>query len=252
MASGLLAQYTSAPRTVPWVAYLGLLAAAGVALLFVPETMPAGRGVMSLVPRLTHLPVDLRSTFVRATAAAVAGFSAIGFFSSLVPSLLKSALGRPSHALGGLVIFSLYAATLVGQLAGRRLGRHRAIPPGLVLTGTGLAVVAVGFSGSSILVVVVGAVIGGLGAGLAIMGGLGLLNAACPPERRAETLSAYFTVTYLSSGVPVVAAAVIAEHVGSVSATAIVAGWIGLLVVALLAVSLIGRPALRRSGATSR
>ena len=60
-----------------------------------------------------------------ATATAAAGFGTIGFFSSLVPALLKSALGQPNHALGGLVIFSLYAATAVGQLAGRR----RAIPP---------------------------------------------------------------------------------------------------------------------------
>ena len=247
LVSGLLAEYTSAPRTVPWVVYLGLLAAAAVALLFVPETMTERRGAMSSMPRFTRLPVHLRFTFVRATATAVAGFSAIGFFSSLVPSLLKSALGRPNHALGGLVVFSLYAAAAVGQVGGRRLGRRRAIPPGLVLTALGLAVVAVGFADTSISVVV----LGGLGAGLAVMGGLGLLNAACPPERRAETLSAYFTVTYLTSAVPVVAAAFMAQHVGSVSATVMVAGWIGLLVVALLGVRLVGRAPAPRSGAAS-
>ena len=195
--------------------------------------------------------MHLRFTFVRATATAVAGFSAIGFFSSLVPSLLKSALGRPNHALGGLVVFFLYAATAVGQLGGRGLGRRRAIPPGLVLTAIGLAVVAVGFADTSISVVVLGAVLGGLGAGLAVMGGLGLLNAACPPERRAETLSAYFTVTYLTSAVPVVAAAFMAQHVGSVSATVMVAGWIGLLVVTLIGVRLVGRAPAPRSGAAS-
>jgi MFS family permease len=251
LVSGLLAEYTSAPRTVPWVVYLGLVAAAAVALLFVPETMTGQRGAMSSMPRFTHLPVGLRFTFVRATATGVAGFSAIGFFSSLVPSLLKSALGRPNHALGGLVVFSLYAASAVGQLGGRRFGRRRAIPPGLVLTAIGVAVVAVGFADTSISVLVLGALVGGLGAGLAVMGGLGLLNAACPPERRAEILSAYFTVTYLSSAVPVVAAAFMAQHVGSVSATVMVAGWIGLLVVALLAVRLVGRAPAPRSGVAS-
>ena len=251
LASGVLAEYTSAPRTVPWAAYLGVLAAAAVALFFVPETMTERPGAMSLMPRLTHLPADMRFTFVRATATAVAAFSAIGFFSSLVPSLLKSALGRPNHALGGLVVFSLFAATAIGQVGGRRLGRRRAIAPGLVLTAIGLAVVAVGFSDASIALVVLGAILGGLGAGLAVMGGLGLLNAACPPEHRAEILSAYFTVTYLSSALPVIAAAFMAQHVGTVSATVMVAGWIGLLVVALLAVSRLGGVPAPGSGPAS-
>ena len=50
---------------------------------------------------------------------------------------------------------------------------------------------------------------------------------------------------------PVIAAAFMAQHVGTVSATVMVAGWIGLLVVALLAVSRLGGVPAPGSGPAS-
>lgn len=150
--------------------------------------------------------------------------------------MLKTSLHHPNHALAGAVVFVLYAAAAAGQIAGKRLGRSRAIPSGLVVTGAGLAVVVAAFATTTLGLLVGGAVVCGLGVGLAVMGGLALVNELCPPDQRAEILAAFFVVTYVSAAVPVVLAAVMADHAGSVAAASMVAGWIALLIVVTMAV----------------
>ena len=99
---------------------------------------------------------------------------------------------------------------------------------------------------------IAGAVVCGLGVGLAIMGGLALVNEVCPPGQRAEILSAFFVVTYISAAIPVVLAAVMADHGGSVAATSMVAGLIGLLIVVAIAIGLQRRGSERLPAPGSR
>lgn len=239
LVAGLLAQYAGDPRTLPWQFYLGLLIVAALMLLAVPETVGhRTTGAVGVRPRLIHLPRDVRRPFTEAATTAVVGFGTLGFFSSLVPSLLKASLHRPNHALGGTVVFLLYAAAVAGQFAGKRLGRSRAIPSGLLITAAGLAMVVAAFATTTLGLLIVGAVVCGLGVGLAIMGGLALVNEVCPPGQRAEILAAFFVITYISAALPVVLAAVIADHAGSVAATSMVAGLIGLLIIAAMMVRL--------------
>jgi MFS family permease len=239
LVAGLLAQYGGSPRTLPWQVYLGVLCVAALMVLAVPETVgDRTRGVAGIRPRLIHLPRNVRRPFTEAITTAVVGFGTLGFFSSLVPSLVKASLHRPNHALGGAVVFILYAAVVAGQFAGKRLGRSRSILSGLIVTAVGLAVVVAAFATTTLWLLVVGAVVCGLGVGLAVIGGLALVNQVCPPGHRAEILSAFFVVTYVSAAVPVVLSAVMADHGGSVAATSMVAGLIGLLIVVTLVIRL--------------
>ena len=239
LVAGLLAQYGGSPRTLPWQLYLGVLAVAALMMLAVPETVgDRTSGVAGIRPRLIHLPPDVRRPFTEAITTAVVGFGTLGFFSSLVPSLVKASLHRPNHALGGAVVFVLYAAAVAGQFAGKRLGRSRSIPSGLVITAVGLAVVVTAFATTTLWLLIVGAVVCGLGVGLAVMGGLALVNEVCPPGHRAEILSAFFVVTYISAAIPVVLSAVMADHGGTVAAVSMVAGLIGLLIVITLVLRL--------------
>jgi MFS family permease len=95
------------------------------------------------------------------------------------------------------------------------------------MTAVGLAVVVAAFVTTTLWLLVASAVVCGLGVGLAVMGGLALVNEVCPPGHRAEILSAFFVVTYVSAAIPVVLSAVMADHGGSVAASSMVAGLIG-------------------------
>jgi MFS family permease len=239
LAAGLLAQYGGHPRTLPWQLYLGLLGVAALMVLAVPETVGhRTAGAAGIRPELIRLPPGIRRPFTEAAATAVVGFGTLGFFSSLVPSLLKASLHRPNHALGGAVVFLLYAAAVAGQVAGKRLGRSRAIRSGLLVTAVGLALVVAAFATTTLGLLVAAAVVCGLGVGLAVMGGLALVNQVCPPGQRAQILAAFFVVTYVSAALPVILAAVMADHAGSVAAVSMVAGLIGLLIVAAVVVRL--------------
>jgi MFS family permease len=61
---------------------------------------------------------------------------------------------------------------------------------------------------------VAGAILGGLGFGIAFLGGLRALVATIPPEHRAATMSAFFVVAYASLSLPAVLAGVAVTHLG--------------------------------------
>jgi hypothetical protein len=96
---------------------------------------------------------------------------------------------------------------------------------GMTLTATAVAVgSAPFFLGASAL--------GGVGFGLAFMGALRHLSAAIPPDRRAEVMSAFYVVGYLSLALPAVAAGITAGAIGLSETFEIFSG--AVVVIALL------------------
>ena len=59
-----------------------------------------------------------------------------------------------------------------------------------------------------------GSVVGGLGFGVAFLGGLRSLVAAIPPEHRAAVMSAFYIVAYASLSIPAVLAGLVVTHLG--------------------------------------
>jgi predicted MFS family arabinose efflux permease len=59
-----------------------------------------------------------------------------------------------------------------------------------------------------------GSILGGVGFGIAFLGGLRTLVAAIPPQHRAAVLSAFYVVAYLSGSVPAVLAGLVVGHLG--------------------------------------
>jgi len=74
-------------------------------------------------------------------------------------------------------------------------------------------IVAAGATGSGSMYVF-GSIVGGMGFGIAYLGGLRALVAAIPPESRAAVMSAFYVVAYASLSVPAVLAGVVVTHLG--------------------------------------
>jgi hypothetical protein len=97
-----------------------------------------------------------------------------------------------------------------------------------------MGVLALGLALSSLALLVAGGVVAAFGQGLSFRAGLAAVNAAAPPERRAEVASSFFVVAYLAISVPVIGVGVLAETAGLRAAGLVFAGVVAALSAAAL------------------
>jgi MFS family permease len=236
VTAGVLATYGSAPLVAPFVTSLILVLLASVGLRFSAEPRPAVGGFVVRVER-PRVPAEVRVVFVRAALAAFAGFSVMGLFTAVSPTLL-GILGVHDHAVVGLVVFSFFGASAVGQLATARSSEYAALRGGVLVMGVGGALVGVGLLTAALPLFLAGAVVSGSGQGASFRAGLIALTRMSAAGRRAEVTSSFFVVCYVALAVPVVGVGALTAVLGSVSSGVVCS----VVVVALAIVSVILQP----------
>ncbi|MFF4953447.1 MFS transporter [Streptomyces chattanoogensis] len=203
LLSGVLAQYAPWPLTLPFLVHLGLLAVAAVLTWLLPETVGNPRRAR-LRPERLRLPPEVRGVFTPCAVAAFAGFSLLGLFTAVAPSFVSRTLDVDNLAVSGAIVCTVFLGSTLGQLLTGRLGVRRALPGGCLVLVAGLVLVSTSLAVRSLPVLVIGAVCGGIGQGLAFRAGLTAVGAAAPPAHRGGTISAFFLVAYLGISLPVV------------------------------------------------
>ena len=213
LLAGILAQFAPLPLRLTYWVDLGLILLAIVAVSVVPDAV-----AVPAHPRLRlrppSVPPSVRPAFLRVAIAGFAGFSVLGLFTAVTPSFLLDLLHEPSHALSGGLVFVLFAASALGQIAlARPLGRHAmAAGCGALITGMGL--LAVGLAATSLPFVVAAAIVAGLGQGLCMRAGLEAITTQAPAQHRAGIASAFFIVMYIAIALPVVGEGLAATRLG--------------------------------------
>jgi MFS family permease len=210
LLAGLLAQWVASPLQVPFWVDLALLVPAAIGVWAMPE--PVQRSAHpKLRPQGLHVPAEIRATFTRAALAAFAGFAVLGLFTAVAPAFLSEVLGVSSHAVVGLVVFSVFAASTAGQVALNWIAERRAMTVGCAGLIAGMALLAVGLGIGSLALLVLGGLVAGFGQGLSFRSGLAALNAKSPSDHRAEVASSFFVVAYVAISIPVVGEGLLAE-----------------------------------------
>jgi MFS family permease len=233
LLAGLLADYCSWPLRLPFAVHLGLLAPAALGLLLTPETVR--RRQFRFSPQRLSVPPEVRGVFIRGATAGLASFAVAGLFSSVAPTFLAQILGRTSHGLAGLIVFILFGASVVGQLALARLSDRQGLVYGCVGLVVGVGLVALALGIESLAALIAGAAVDGLGGGLVMGAGLAAINQRAPVERRGETASSFFVVMYIGLSVPVIGVGVAAHSFGLRSAGIAFSAAVAALVLAVLA-----------------
>jgi MFS family permease len=240
LVAGFLAQFAPLPLRLPFWVGLGLTL---LALLFVwamPETVDVPER-----PRLRisppDLPPEVRPVFIPAATAGFAGFAVLGLFAAVAPSFLLDLLHEHSHALSGALVFTVFAASTLGQvvLAGR-FG-HRALAAGCVALIAGMGLLAAGLAGTSLSLVIASAIIAGLGQGLCMRAGLEAVNARAPAQRRAGVASSFFIVMYVGIALPVIGMGIAATRLGLQTAGIALSIAVAVIAAIALATTLIPR-----------
>jgi MFS family permease len=220
LVAGVLAQYAPDPTTLVFEVYLAVLAAAGVILLLVPETVrPRTRPAL----RFTGLgiPQRGRGEFIAAGVAGFAAFALLGLFSSLVPGFIAGELHQGSHAVQGALVFLLLAVGAVTQVALSRFASRRVILTGLGLLLAGLALIVAALAQSAMGLFLVGTVAGGVAVGAIFLGSLATANRLAPAGQRGQSLSAFFVACYAGLVIPVVGVGVLSGFTGTFPAVLI-------------------------------
>lgn len=233
LLAGVLSQFAGSPLRLTFWVDLGLLVPAAAFVWAAPETVTAGQGARLSIQRL-HIPPQVRATFIRAALAGFAGFSVLGLFSAVAPGFLGQILHISNHATVGLVVFAVFAASTIGQTALQLIPTVAALLAGCVALIVGMGLVAGGLVASSLVLLVAGGVVGGLGQGLSFRAGLAAINEQSPSDRRGEVASSFFVIAYLAISLPVVGVGVLAQ-LTSLRA----AGIVFTVLVALLALTVV-------------
>ena len=203
LLAGVLAQYLPWPLHLCFALDLVLLVLAAIAVYCIPETVSR-----SARPRLTmekpHLPAGVRAVFVPAAIANFAGFLVTGLFTSVAPAVVGDLLHYRNHALIGSVIFLVFVGSSAGQFGQDYLRESRKLPVACIALMIGMALVGVAVVAASLTVLIAGALIAGMGQGMAFRAGMGAVVAASPAAHRGGVAALFFINVYIAISIPVV------------------------------------------------
>jgi MFS family permease len=213
LLSSSLVQLGHAPRELPYVLLLTLFAVAFVGAYLMPEPVEQRRRFRLTFQR-PSVPATARRPFLLASLAVLSSWSIGGLFFSLGPELGDRLFSTTNVVVAGIGIVALAGSAALAQIVLGRLAPWIGASAGSVAlaAGTGLIVTSAAVTSSTIYLV--GSIIGGIGFGLAFLGGLRALVGSIPAHHRAAVLSAFYVVAYASLSIPAVLAGIVVTHIG--------------------------------------
>ena len=225
LLGGLLAQFASAPLRLPFLVYLALLGVTAGVIVFAPETVAKPRPwrEVSLRPRL-GVPQQIRLQFVSPAVTGFAAFALIGFYSALIPNLLRDSLALPAPAVAGGVVFELFAIAAVTILLSGRIASQAAMLSALALLPPSLWLLVAAEAARSLPLLLCATAAGGIAGGLGYRGSLEVINRIAPADRRSEVVSSYLIALFAGNSLPVIGIGLLAAAAGSLVAHLIFAG----------------------------
>jgi MFS family permease len=244
LVSGLLASVTPWPTTAPYVLDAVLATILALVLVRIPETRPV---TQHAAPRakVIYVPPEIRVAFVGPAAVGALSFMAGGWLFALAPSFLHEALGIhiTQPVVAGLFTALALFVNGVTQVALRNHHSQAETTTGVVILLAGMAIIAAAAIPALLPIAIVGAVLTGIGSGIAQMSAMHSVQHLAPVHARGSVMSTYVTLCYLALSVPVIVAGFAAE----VFSLSTVTAW---YVVALVAVSVVALAFLRRAHRT--
>jgi MFS family permease len=214
LVASAVVEWLPAPRVLPYVVLFVAFAITLAGAILMPEPVTE-RSRPRLTPQRPRVPAGVRRPFLLAALAVLSSWSIGGLFLALGPQLTATLFDSTDHLVAGLGAFVLAGTGALAQLVlGSRMAPWRGAAYGSVALATGVLVIVASASAESGALLLVGAVIGGAGFGLAFLGALRALSGVIPTEHRAEVMSAFYVVAYASLSLPAVAAGFLVTPMG--------------------------------------
>jgi MFS family permease len=233
LVAGLLAQWAPAPRVIPFLPHMVLMAIVLVVARGAPETLTAGdsRGVR-LAPR------GVGSARFRGVVGPMAPwvFAAPAIAFALLPSVVGADHATDGIALtASITMLCALAGVLVQPLA-RRLDAHgasnRAATTGLLVLVAGLAIGAATAQAHETWLLVPSSIVLGCAYGLCLVAGLVEIQRLADPGSLAGLTATYYALSYLGFAAPYLIS--LGAHVASYSTLLAIAAALALVTAAVV------------------
>jgi len=217
--SGFLVQYLPAPTHLVYAVLCVIFVLQGIGVALMADTIaPAPGALASLKPRLS-IPAAVRGPLLLALPVLVASWALAGFYGSLGPMLVRGMLGVGSALLGGLALFVLAASAGLAVLVLQHREPRAMMTFGASLLAAGVGVAVWSLSHHAIAAFFAGTSIAGMGFGAGFQGAVRSIVSFAAPHERAGVLSVVFIISYLSMGMPAIAAGVLVARHGNILGT---------------------------------
>jgi MFS family permease len=213
LVSSTLVQLGPAPRVLPYVVLFVLFAIAFAGAYRMPEPVTE-RGRFRLTWERPSVPPAVRRSFFLAGLAVLSSWSIGGLYFSLGPELSAQLFHTTDVMVSGIGIVALAGSAALSQLLLGRTAPWIGASAGSIGLAAGMLLVVVAATTNSSATYLIGSILGGIGFGVAYLGGLRGLVAAIPHEHRAAVMSAFYIVAYASMSVPAVLAGLVVSHIG--------------------------------------
>jgi MFS family permease len=211
LVSSSLVQLGSAPRVLPYVLLFALFAIAFAGAYWMAEPVAEREGFRLTLQR-PRVPPVVRRPFLLAGLAVLSSWSIGGLFFSLGPELGADLFDTSNVIVSGIGIVALAGSAALAALLLGRIAPWIGASAGSIALAAGMILIVVAAGTDSSATYLVGSIVGGIGFGIAFLGGLRALVAAIPYEQRAAVMSAFYIVAYASLSVPAVLAGVVVTH----------------------------------------
>jgi MFS family permease len=235
---GAAALITFAPDPLHMVydVLLGITVLMIALLWFMPESTTRKSGALASLRPHVSVPQQSRSILVKLTPANIAAWSLGGFYLSLMPTVVATAMGVASPWVGGVVVSALMLTAAAAVATFRDWPARRLIVMGTSTLSLGVAVSMFGIYEQQVAALLAGTVIAGIGFGSTFSGTLRALLPTAGVHERAGLLSAFYVQSYLAFSLPAVAAGLSVPLIGlSTAAYVYGAVIIGLAIISLMA-----------------
>ena len=213
LVSSSLVQLGSAPRVLPYVVLLSTFAVAFAGAYWMPEPVERRRRFRLTLER-PSVPAVARRPFLLASLAVLSSWSIGGLFFSLGPQLSAHLFSTTNVIVSSIGIVALAGAAAISQLVFARSAAWIGAGAGSIALAAGMVTIVIAAGTGSSAAYLAGSVVGGIGFGVAFLGGLRGLVVAIPPEHRAAVMSAFYIVAYASLSVPAVLAGLVVTRLG--------------------------------------
>jgi MFS family permease len=220
MLAGLLVQYLPAPTHLVYAVLGVIFVLQGIGVALMAETIAPVPGALASLRPQFKLPAATRGPMLLALPVLVAVWALAGFYGSLAPMLVRGMLGVGSAFVGGLALFVLAGSGGLAVLALQHREPRAMMTFGASMLAVGVGIVIWTLSQHSIGVFLIGTSIAGMGFGIGFQGAVRSIVPFAAPHERAGVLSIIFIVSYLSLGVPAIAAGALVARHGNIIGTA--------------------------------
>ncbi|MDT3958959.1 MFS transporter [Staphylococcus kloosii] len=200
---GVLAQYLPYALHLVFIVDIVLLIPAFIGIWLMPEPIKDKQSFRIKVQKLS-VPSNIRGTFIYAVIPVFVGFSMLGLFTAISPNFLGEILNIQNKAIIGLTVFLVFCASTVGQLLFKQKSDYSVLMLGSGTLIVGVILVGISLLLSSYVLLLIGAIVSGLGQAFSFRAGLSTVNSVSPQDKQAEITSTFFTIAYIAISIPVV------------------------------------------------